>query len=212
MAWDEAIARNLTLPMLRWYSWDRPSASFGYSQSWDIVREEIGTLCPVRRWTGGGIVNHSSDSTFTLFAPQCSPLYQLPPRKRYTWIHDQLRIVCRQEQPPSNQWALASPFPSNLREPKLARNCFQQTGIVEGDLLCGEQKWAGGAQRKGSFGLVHQGSISQADLPSEFPTRLAQQMGSDVTVLSHPPQVPQATVEQLAQTRYASGEWLSRVS
>jgi lipoate-protein ligase A len=65
MALDEALLEYAERPMLRSYRWAGQAVSFGYSQSLAAVRERIPPLPSVRRWTGGGIVEHGGDWTFS---------------------------------------------------------------------------------------------------------------------------------------------------
>ena len=58
MALDEALLENTSGPVLRTYQWDAPAVSFGYSQSLSAVAAAHPDRPLVRRWTGGGIVEH----------------------------------------------------------------------------------------------------------------------------------------------------------
>src|SRR5258708_26441834 len=68
MAMDEALLEampRLGQPILRFYSWSEPAASFGYFQKFREV-ERLTLLRPlVRRPTGGGIVPHMEDWTYS---------------------------------------------------------------------------------------------------------------------------------------------------
>src|SRR5687768_2182690 len=61
MAMDDALlqsAPELGRPVLRFYGWSEPAASFGYFQRYSEV-EKLTHLRPlVRRPTGGGLVPH----------------------------------------------------------------------------------------------------------------------------------------------------------
>ena len=58
MAFDEALLEaspTLSKPILRFYSWSAPAATFGYSQHFSQV-ERVTFLRPlIRRPTGGGV-------------------------------------------------------------------------------------------------------------------------------------------------------------
>ena len=67
MALDEALLENaatLGRPLMRFYDWTEPCATFGYSQK--IAQIEAATnLRPlIRRCTGGGLVPHNGDWTY----------------------------------------------------------------------------------------------------------------------------------------------------
>src|SRR5436190_21177439 len=64
MALDEALLHSVAIPrkpVLRFYSWSEPAASFGYFQKYKEI-ERLTQLRPlVRRPTGGGLVPHNRD-------------------------------------------------------------------------------------------------------------------------------------------------------
>src|SRR5687767_6632729 len=69
MAIDEALLRALRGPLLRIYQWSRPSVSFGYFERFEPVRALFPDHDLVRRWTGGGMVEHAGDFTYSLMVP-----------------------------------------------------------------------------------------------------------------------------------------------
>src|SRR5690348_2057601 len=80
MAWDEVLLETMPssrTPVMRFYSWTSPAASFGYFQKYSEV-ERVTLLRPlVRRPTGGGIVPHDADWTYSLAFPAGHPWYSL---------------------------------------------------------------------------------------------------------------------------------------
>src|SRR6478752_6039108 len=90
MAIDEALLEAtaaLALPILRFYGWTEPAASFGYFQHYSDV--ERGTLLRplVRRPTGGGIVPHDRDWTYSLVFPPQNKWYELSAKDSYCRVH-----------------------------------------------------------------------------------------------------------------------------
>ena len=66
MAMDEVLlhsAKGLGAPLIRMYDWDCPSVSIGYVQHYDAAPNDKYTV--VRRPTGGGVVYHDNDLTYT---------------------------------------------------------------------------------------------------------------------------------------------------
>jgi Lipoate-protein ligase A len=70
MAFDEALLRSysthLSLPTFRVYGWEPAALSLGYSQD---AKEALGAETPdlfVRRITGGGIIKHGNELTYSL--------------------------------------------------------------------------------------------------------------------------------------------------
>jgi lipoate-protein ligase A len=154
-----ANAANLAdVPLLRFYEWDRPAISIGYVQKENAVRNaENYTI--VKRPTGGGIVYHDTDFTYTVVVPQKHWIAKLDRVESYRVFH---KAVVR---------ALAS---FNLKcslvdtkQPKADRatmQCFVTP--TKYDVLCSNYqpgktvKVAGSAQRRTRNGILHQGSIS----------------------------------------------------
>jgi lipoate-protein ligase A len=152
MALDEALlesAPSLGRPVLRFYGWTEPAASFGYFQKYAQV-EALTPLRPlVRRPTAGGIVPHDADWTYSLVFPANHPWYALPAAESYRSAHawllrafSRLALVlelapCRCKSEPSQ--------------------CF--IGYEKSDLLWRGRKVAGAAQRRTREGLLIQGSV-----------------------------------------------------
>src|SRR6185436_9168888 len=90
MALDEALLEampRLQKPALRFYGWTQPAASFGYFQKFSDV-ERMTLLRPlVRRPTGGGIVPHDSDWTYSLIFPAGHEWYSLKAIESYRRVH-----------------------------------------------------------------------------------------------------------------------------
>lgn len=161
MALDEALLEampHLGIPVLRFYGWTEPAASFGYFQKYAEV-ERLTTLRPlVRRPTAGGIVPHDIDWTYSLVFPTGHEWYALTAIQSYERIH---------------RW-IHSAF-ANLNVPTVLAperrkaeqgQCF--IGYEKFDLLWRGQKIAGAAQRRTRDGLLIQGSIQP---PQGAPTR-----------------------------------------
>src|SRR4051794_2091109 len=91
MALDEALLEampRLQLPALRFYGWTEPAASFGYFQKFPEV-ERATLLRPlVRRPTGGGIVPHNADWTYSALFPPNHEWHALKAVESYRRIHE----------------------------------------------------------------------------------------------------------------------------
>jgi lipoate-protein ligase A len=94
MACDEWLLLNnkkFGYPILRTYEWDRPSITIGYFQEYPTSLEEKHTI--IRRPTGGALVYHDSDLTFSVVLPQNHPWKRLPTEERYRKIHERIRKI-----------------------------------------------------------------------------------------------------------------------
>src|ERR1700758_3487521 len=75
MAIDEALLETATLPTIRYYWWNHPALSFGYFGKFSEVENFAWDRDPVRRWTGGGIVFHGDDLTYSLVIPASNSVF-----------------------------------------------------------------------------------------------------------------------------------------
>jgi lipoate-protein ligase A len=157
MALDEALlqeATRLGRPILRFYGWIEPAASFGYFQRYAQV-EQMTQLRPlVRRPTGGGLVPHDADWTYSLAFPPSDDWYSLSATNSYRRVHEWIRAAfARLDLPTELAPACSKTLPGQ---------CFQ--GHEMFDLLWHGQKIAGAAQRRTRDGLLIQGSVQSRQL------------------------------------------------
>ena len=152
MALDETLLEwvsTLGHPVLRFYAWSEPAATFGYAQRVSDVATWT-TLRPlIRRPTGGGLVPHDADWTYSLVVPPGHEWYRLKAIASYQRIHEWLHrafaaLRMRTE--------LAA-----VEQSKTPGKCF--IGAEKFDLLWNGAKLAGAAQRRNKGGLLIQGSI-----------------------------------------------------
>jgi lipoyl(octanoyl) transferase len=202
MALDEALLEFAGRPVLRSYRWARQTVSFGYSQSLTAVRESIPSLPSVRRWTGGGIVEHGCDWTFSLVVPSGEPLAKARPEDTYRWIHSRIMTALNE-----------LGFPARLAGPQeCARGiaCFSSPAMHD-VIGLDQRKLCGGAQRRTRRGFLHQGSIQNLRLPADFAIRLLDLMATETLRIS-PGLAMLARAGELAAEKYATMAWLERVS
>jgi len=152
MALDEALLEampRLGRPVLRFYGWTEPAATFGYFQKYDEV-ERLTPLRPlVRRPTGGGIVPHDLDWTYSLAFPAGHPWHALRAKETYRRVHEWVRAAFAR----LGQSVDLAP----LAVRALPGQCF--VGCEESDVLWRGRKIAGAAQRRTRGGLLIQGSV-----------------------------------------------------
>jgi len=150
MAVDEALLREVREPVLRLYEWSVPAVSLGYFQPAALVPEGRPFI---RRYTGGGLVDHASDVTYTVILPRSHPWMELSMPESYRLIHDGVQAAlaaCGIE---------AEITPAAGTEESEA--CFQKP--VRFDIVATGKKLSGAAQRRTREGLLHQGSILLPD-------------------------------------------------
>lgn len=152
MALDEALllrAAPRALPLLRFYGWTLPAATFGYSQHYaDIARLTL--LRPlIRRPTGGGLVPHDRDWTYSLAVPPDHPWCHLPALESYRTMHRWIVEAF-------TRLGIATELAPERRHDGPGQ-CF--VGYEKCDVLGGGRKVAGAAQRRNRHGLLIQGSL-----------------------------------------------------
>ena len=153
MAVDDWLLETARCPVLRIYGWEDGWGSYGYFVPDSEALLALPGLRRVRRRTGGGIVDHRNDRTFTLVVPSGGRLAHLRGGESYRFIHSALAVALEELGHPVH---LASG-----RTAVRGGECFSQP--AEHDLLDATgRKVAGGGQRRSSHGLLHQGSVGLA--------------------------------------------------
>jgi lipoyl(octanoyl) transferase len=194
MAVDEWLAETCETPVLRSYRWTPGWGSFGYFVK--AVELPDWRLRWVRRWTGGGIVDHREDWTYTLWVPNGFGLAEAKGGESYRVIHAALVAAL--------QAGGIEAHLSGTMPPAAGGECFLQP--VEYDVLdATDRKIAGAGQRRSMRGLLHQGSVATA-LP--VPEGLAAFLAEKVVASEFAPD-PAWLAERIA-TRYAEDGWNSR--
>ena len=90
MAIDEALLETAVYPTIRFYRWRSPALSFGYFGKFSDVAVYTAERDLVRRWTGGGIVFHGDDLTYSIVIPAKDPVFDESSIAIYEKIHRSL--------------------------------------------------------------------------------------------------------------------------
>ena len=199
MAIDEALLEQTVLPALRFYRWSRPAISFGYFGRYAEVAGEAERRDLVRRWTGGGIVPHDEDLTYSIIIPATDASFASSSADIYRGVHSAIQDALE-----------ACGTPSTLATGPSARtseHCFANP--VRADVMSNGHKVAGAAHRRTRHGLLHQGSIQLGNLLPKFRSDLSR-------FLSEKPE-PAAMSSTLlsragaiSESKYGTAEWLRR--
>jgi lipoate-protein ligase A len=160
MALDEALLESMSRlgrPVLRFYGWTEPAATFGYFQKYADV-EHATLLRPlIRRPTGGGIVPHDADWTYSLVFPPGHEWHLFKAEESYHRVHEWIQKAFAKLGVTTELASAASPN-SKLQTPSFEiSRCF--AGHEKSDVLWQELKIAGAAQRRNKLGLLIQGSV-----------------------------------------------------
>src|SRR4051812_29532272 len=199
MAVDEALFEEAPFPTLRFYRWDHPALSFGYFGKLSDAAEFAKDHDMARRWTGGGIVFHGNDLTYSLVIPFAIDSPAESSRDTYTAVHGALAQALTKLGHGAELAATDSLTQSE--------GCFERP--VRADVLIGDRKVAGAAQRRTRRGLLQQGSIQNVDIAEALALDFANGLAQQCEAKSHPENVIARAVE-IAQAKYATSAWLER--
>ncbi len=158
MALDEALLENISAigqPLLRFYGWTEPAATFGYFQKFSEIERATPLRPLVRRPTGGGLVPHDADWTYSFIAPPQHEWYSLKAQESYRRMHEWIRAAFAG----LNIETQLAPF----KKTGIPGACF--AGHEKFDVLWRGRKIAGAAQRRNRLGLLIQGSVQPPPLP-----------------------------------------------
>ena len=160
MARDEALLRRVgsgdSPPTLRFYQWDPPTVSLGYFQKYadyENLEPPAGNLAVVRRLTGGGAILHDRELTYSITVPLDHPILRGRPTSLYELVHDALIGALEGENVTAHRGG-ESDGSGAARGPFF---CFARRHAL--DVLVGEDKLAGSAQRRTQQAVLQHGSI-----------------------------------------------------
>lgn len=210
MALDEAMLENAGPGdvVLRVYRWSGLACTFGYSRAHAEVRAALDErgwkdVEPVRRATGGGIVYHDGDLTFSLVFPWDQAL---APDHVYKNIHRGVYLGLKERGVKTALW-------SPREKPcGASASCFARAEPMD---LVDESgtKLLGGALRKRAGKGLYQGSLrpeglalDRAGLEAAVLDGAAREFGRATT------DIPQAwrDAARTLESRYRSTEWNQR--
>jgi len=199
MAVDEALLRHVQTPLLRIYGWEMACVSIGYFQKATVAPSDRPF---VRRYTGGGLVEHGHDLTYTLVLPADHPLTTAGTLPSYRSIH---QAVAHALQECGVECSLATAEPK-----KDDPSCFLKP--VPADVLDSTgNKLAGAAQRRTKQGCLHQGSILlSGGIPGNLQEKLAQSIQKCLrTDLQISPLTPEEEKfsHEMVLSRYGTHAW-----
>ena len=200
MAADELLSRR-SESWLRIYTWERSAVSFGYFDT----AAEAASIFPgaaeyIRRWTGGGIVDHRIGYTYTVTLPSVDGVMYPSADQLYLWIHGALATALQQsgvactllteDAPDGGRACWASPVKSDI---------VDEAG----------QKLAGAGQRRYKGAVLHQGLIQQCVPAEGWPERLACALAPVVSIVEGAEPYPgfNAELDTLCRTKYETAEW-----
>ena len=205
MAIDQLLLEEVgDVPILRVYEWSEPSVSFGYFTELEAAKKSFpdNGLHYIRRWTGGGIVDHRNDTTYTLVIPRSHLLSQARGATSYRLIHQCLAKAL------TSLGENIQLFPETNLQTQSGDTCF--TNPVPYDLAnTGGLKIAGAGQKRTRQGLLHQGSVNLALDKANFLKSLAKELTKTTCKI----ELSREFFDQakdLADSKYSLTAWLEK--
>lgn len=154
MAVDESLLQSTarrSMATLRFYTWSEPTLTLGYFQRYNdrnTHMESAGCSC-LRRNTGGGAILHDREITYSLTIPLSDRTVDTRPY--YNLVHEALAEVLLLSGVTVNLVPTSKPLSP---APFL---CFARRSV--GDVVLGEYKILGSAQRRQGTVLLQHGSL-----------------------------------------------------
>ncbi len=161
MARDEAVlacvGRGSSPATLRFYRWEQPTISLGYFQQYAdfaALPPPAGRLPVVRRTTGGGAILHDLELTYSLTLPAGHPLLRPGgPNALYNHVHEAVTaLLARHDilvtRGPAGRGGCSHGGPFF---------CFERHCCF--DLMAGDRKIMGSAQRRTAHAILQHGSL-----------------------------------------------------
>jgi lipoyl(octanoyl) transferase len=202
MAVDEWLLEMAETPVLRVYGWLGDWGSVGYFGEIAAARRSFPGLRWVRRWTGGGTVDHRADWTYTVTAPSGERLVEARGAESYRLLHSRLQSVLGAEEIDARLSTGAGETGDAL--------CFENP--VSHDIVgLDGKKLAGAGQRRTRRGLLHQGSVAgpcEVERSQIRATRLAACLAEEWEVYEYDP--PAAAIAERVNCRYGMERWTER--
>jgi lipoyl(octanoyl) transferase len=218
MAIDEALlTAGGDCPLFRAYRWLRRPVSIGYFSSWEQAIMKYPDREIVRRWTGGGMVEHGDDFTYSLLFP----INAGPPSNRdlYREVHTSIVQTLAAN---GCSAATAKPLPLRIELTPLDRHdsgklpvtsqnpvaaCFERS--VEDDVEVDGVKVAGAAIRRLRIGVILQGSVQRISIDPGFANKLTERLAPSVEKRMLSP-VTTLLAERIANEKYGTESWTRR--
>ena len=215
-------------PRFRHYEWRGPAFTFGFSQKISFVRENLPMGDPVelcRRPTGGGIVDHRNDWTYTLVLPRTHALYDAAATEAYRVVHQaltealvalgepaELKVVCEPAaKGGSEPVERATSLP---RETPMPGVCFQRAERYDVVHRRSGAKIAGAAMKRNKHGLLLQGSVEKASVGAvdwdDFRGRFTAALGLALRAAPQEAPWPELNEDEVSGLieQYSAREWI----
>ena len=215
MAIDETLMTSLensddNLPILRFYSWNRPAITAGYFQDIRKLASKFGTgqnvSQVVRRLTGGGMVLHGKDLTFSLLVKIPDPLVGGDVKASYLKVNEALMLGLGSIFKDLDFADCRTAVPAGRGEGE--RICFEKPSCY--DVMNLGKKVVGASQRRRNGVLLHQSAVFLEHKAEEIEKGILKGFEKKwgVEFRSEPLSAAELRrAEEMEKNRYGSREW-----
>src|SRR6266513_2292220 len=210
MAIDEALLEDAIVPSIRFYRWHSPALSFGYFGRFSDVAAYAPQRDLVRRWTGGGIVFHGDDLTYSIVIPANHTAVAESSASIYDKVHRALvsAFIAIGKRAVVAGGVDAGGITLGMRVGISAGySCFANP--VRADVLINDRKVAGAAQRRTGRGLLQQGSIQGIDIGNGLAERFARALSANCCERKVDEEILKLA-QKLARQKYGTESWLRK--
>lgn len=170
MAIDAALLSSIPpeTALFRHYGWTEPAITFGYTQKWEAAKNLFpDNLQLCRRITGGGIVDHRNDWTYSILLSRTLTVGNNPPTQLYLELHQSIMEILQQAGIPCHLAPCPRTCDSTTPPESSPSQCFLEASANDVLSLHGA-KIAGAALKRTRDALLIQGSILRESLPDAF--------------------------------------------
>lgn len=211
MAIDEFFLENFKNqnPILRVYFWSEACYTIGYFQNLEIEKKKFNcekkNMPIVRRITGGGLVRHGQDVTFSLVIPASSYFLPRDIKSSYLKINEAL-LSGFKEMYPKMDFADCRAVPSG--RPGKDRVCFESPSCY--DLMLSGKKVGGSSQRRKNGIVLHQSSLFLDEAKEVVGAKIIEGFSRKWGVQFHRKPLTRQELELAEKkeaTRYSQADW-----
>jgi lipoate-protein ligase A len=185
MALDEVLLKHVsdssrqTQTYLRFYQWERPTLSLGFSQKTlrvvDLDYCKSQGIEVVRRITGGKAVLHDQEITYSVISNDWNSFPSSDIGETYRRIAMALLAGLREM---GLETTLAQKTPSRASHLASSPSCFATTNHFE--ILCQGRKLVGSAQRRTRMAFLQHGSILLGIDPDRWDKALRNRLSTEI--------------------------------
>lgn len=169
METDRKFLEHLDEPILHFYDWKFNSITYGHftepGKFLNLQHADKWNLELARRPTGGGITFHLTDLAFSVLVPSNHEGYHLNIMENYAYIN--VKIASAIKKLVGKEANLLN---TEINSTSETSTQFCSAAPTKYDVMWGNKKVGGGAQRRTKKGFLHQGTIFLQKPDDEFLT------------------------------------------